>query len=578
MDATLTNLTGIRNFSSLTRNRSRQSIANLRRDADLIVNSPSTTEVDSANLQSQSQVGDARQTQFLTDSYTASGFNRQTRNQSLLMQPLQSEQHPARRGRRLKAAEPAQPKISSATELEKILGQVGQTNQSLQEEFKTLDRLLIGLQEQVDNFDADDQKDAFLDSTLVRIDSLIVNLERLLPRVGVRDQLVIELQDQFARYSHFSGQHTPSDQTTADLLSQAGDFQVEARRARDASVVQPAAIEGGVNSLAKTERLVNGEKVEIIPAIDASATTITLNHPPTGTGGFASSGVAYIGSERISYTDINSDNQLVGVTRGYGTHPSSHFASEAVVTEEYALTSSSGSSVNTAAQENRLAAIEEMRLLNREFGDYQVIDALITDISSYDPNQLPNQSKLLDNSVETRDKLIQRIELVDRLILELRDIPLTQPSATDPLKKEPVVTTALNLQHVLGDDSVLSYSDSLGARLSILDQQLNELDDITFPTEDDEALTFAGPTRHPYIDSSNRPQLGNPIGIRIAQDPHVSGAEFVQRRSGAHPFEIGSVQLGRGQGGLVIERRPLASESFQQFASNNTGLLTNNYT
>ena len=567
MSATLTNLTGIRNFSSLTRNRSRQSIANLRRDADLVVSSPSTTEADSTNLQSQTQVRNARQTQFLTDSYTASGFNRQTRHQSLLMDPLQSAQHPARRGRRLKAAEPAQPKISSATELEEILGQVGQTNQSLQEEFKTLDRLLIGLQEQVDNFDADDQKDAFLDSTLVRIDSLIVNLERLLPRVGVRDQLVIELQNQLAHYSHFSGQHTPSDATADDLLSQAGDFQVEARRARDAGVVQPATIEGGVNSLST--------------AIGASETTITLNHTPTGSGGFASSGVAYIGSgveqERISYAAI-SDNRLTGVTRGDGTRPSSHLASETVVTEEYALTSSSRSSVNTTAQENRLAVSEEMRLLNREFGDYQVIDALITDINAYDPDQVQNQSKLLDDTVETRDKLIQRIELVDRLILELRDIPLTQPTATDPLKKEPVVTTALNLQHVLGDDSVLSYSDSLGARLSILDQQLDELDGITFPTEDEEALAFAGPARHSSIDSSNRPQLGNPIGIRIAQNPHVSGAEFVQRRGGVHPFEIGSVRLGRGQGGLVIERRPLASESFQQFANTNTGLLTNNYT
>merc|ERR1711900_86676 len=96
MSATWGNLTGIRNFSSLTRNRSRRSIANLRRDADLVVNSPSTTEADSANLQAQAQVGDARQTQFLTDSYTASGFNRQTRNQSLLMRPLQPAQQPAR--------------------------------------------------------------------------------------------------------------------------------------------------------------------------------------------------------------------------------------------------------------------------------------------------------------------------------------------------------------------------------------------------------------------------------------------------------------------------------------------------
>ena len=179
------------------------------------------------------------------------------------------------------------------------------------------------------------------------------------------------------------------------------------------------------------------------------------------------------------------------MTRGDGTRPSSHLASETVVTEEYALTSSSRSSVNTTAQENRLAVSEEMRLLNREFGDYQVIDALITDINAYDPDQVQNQSKLLDDTVETRDKLIQRIELVDRLILELRDIPLTQPTATDPLKKEPVVTTALNLQHVFGDDSVLSYSDSLGARLSILDQQLDELDGITFPTEDEEALALS---------------------------------------------------------------------------------------
>jgi hypothetical protein len=133
MGATLTNLTGIRNFSSLTRNRSRQSIADLRRDADLAVSSPSTAEVDSANLQSQTQVGDARQTQFLTDSYTASGFNRQTRNQSLLMRPLQPAQHSARRGRRLKAAESAQPKISSATELEEVLADSDLLVQSDQE-------------------------------------------------------------------------------------------------------------------------------------------------------------------------------------------------------------------------------------------------------------------------------------------------------------------------------------------------------------------------------------------------------------------------------------------------------------
>ena len=53
----------------------------------------------------------------------------------------------------------------------------------------------------------------------------------------------------------------------------------------------------------------------------------------------------------------------------------------------------------------------------------------------------------------------------------------------------------------------------------------------------------------------------------------------MQRRGGVHPFQIGAMRLGGGRtGGMVIERQPLASEGFQQFAKNNTGLLTNNYT
>ena len=59
----------------------------------------------------------------------------------------------------------------------------------------------------------------------------------------------------------------------------------------------------------------------------------------------------------------------------------------------------------------------------------------------------------------------------------------------------------------------------------------------------------------------------------------MEGAEFMQRRGGVHPFQIGAMRLGGGRtGGMVIERQPLASEGFQQFAKNNTGLLTNNYT
>ena len=77
MDASLTNLTGIRNFSSLTRNRGRQSIANVRRETDLAVHQSGDTDTNATTLQSQSQVAGARQAQFSTDSYTASGFNRQ---------------------------------------------------------------------------------------------------------------------------------------------------------------------------------------------------------------------------------------------------------------------------------------------------------------------------------------------------------------------------------------------------------------------------------------------------------------------------------------------------------------------
>ncbi len=563
MDASLTNLTGVRNFSSLTRNRSRQSITNVRREADLAVNQPGERDTNSATLQSQSQVASARQTQFSTDSYTASGFNRQTRDQGLLIQPLSSGSQQARRGRRLKDANQPLSKISSAEELEGILKQIGQTNQDLQSEFETLDRLMVGLQDQLDNFDADDYKDAFLDSTLVRIDSLIVNLERLLPRVGVRDQLVMELQNQLARYSHFSGQQ-PSTTTINNQMAQSERFQLSADQAEDVGVLQPQTFTGETNSLASS--------------VDATSTTITLNYSPTD---FPTSGVAYLGNERISYAGKNNANkQLTGITRGYGTRPSSHSASEQVVTEQQALASSIGVTENKVARENRLAASEELRLLDREFGDYRHIDALITDIGNYDPNQPKNQSKLDDDTVESRDKLVLRIGLVDRLLLELRDIPLTEPTATDPLKKEPVVTTSLNLEHVLADDSVLTYSDSLGSRLGILDQQLEELSNITFPTEDETPVTFDGPARRYVIDSSNRVQLGNPIGIRITQESAVvEGAEFMQRRGGVHPFQIGAMRLGSGQqGGMVIERQPLATEGFQQFAKNNTGLLTNNYT
>ena len=563
MDASLTNLTGIRNFSSLTRNRGRQSITNVRRETDLAVHQSGDTDTNATTLQSQSQVAGARQAQFSTDSYTASGFNRQTRDQSLLVQPLSRDSQQGRRGRRLKDPDRPLPSISSAEELEGILKRIGETNKDLQSEFRTLDHLMVGLQEQLDNFDSDDYKDAFLDSTLVRIDSLIVNLERLLPRVGVRDQLVIELQNQLARYSQFSSKK-PSDTTIDSQLTQSEGFLLSADRAEQAGVVQPKTVIGGTNSLAL--------------AVDATSTTITLNHSPTE---FPNSGVAYIGNERISYTGKdNTNNQLTGVARGHGTRPSSHSASEQVMTEQQALTSSMAGTVNGASQENRMAASNELRLLDREFGDYRHIDALITDIGNYDPDQPKNQSKLDLDTLESRDKLVSRIGLVDRLLLELRDVPLTQPTPTDPLKKEPVVPTSLNLDHVLADDSILTYSESLGSRLGILDQQLEELSSITFPTAGEVPITFEGPDRRPAIDSSSRVQLGNPIGIRITQDSDiVEGAEFMQRRGGVHPFQIGAMRLGGGRtGGMVIERQPLASEGFQQFAKNNTGLLTNNYT
>jgi len=386
MDASLTNLTGIRNFSSLTRNRGRQSITNVRREADLAVHQSGDTDTNATTLQSQSQVAGARQAQFSTDSYTASGFNRQTRDQSLLVQPLSRDSQQGRRGRRLKDPDRPLPSISSAEELEGILKRIGETNKDLQSEFRTLDHLMVGLQEQLDNFDSDDYKDAFLDSTLVRIDSLIVNLERLLPRVGVRDQLVIELQNQLARYGQFSSKK-PSDTTIDSQLTQSEGFLLSADRAEQAGVVQPKTVIGGTNSLAL--------------AVDATSTTITLNHSPTE---FPNSGVAYIGNERISYTGKdNTNNQLTGVARGHGTRPSSHSASEQVMTEQQALTSSMAGTVNGASQENRMAASNELRLLDQEFGDYRQIDALITDIGNYDPDQPKNQSKLDLDTLESRE-------------------------------------------------------------------------------------------------------------------------------------------------------------------------------
>lgn len=220
-----------------------------------------------------------------------------------------------------------------------------------------------------------------------------------------------------------------------------------------------------------------------------------------------------------------------------------------------------------------------------EFGGHQlesvsteegnIIDTLIAELSSIDPEDPAFQSRLTDPSVKARNDLAIRLGLVNRLVLELRRLPM---SGTDLLRKEPVVSTQLNISNTINDDAIIRFNENLSARLELIAGQIGVLNAIPLPQEPEPTLTTTEPRLSGAIRTSSRTQRNLPIGVRVRSNPDASTADFSTPRNVITPFQLGTGRLASPIAGqLIIERQPLAaSGDFTIFAASNTDLLANN--
>ena len=212
MATNLTTLTSVRGLASVLRDRDHQWIKNLGRDPKLDVGPvEKVQESTSSATNSQARVTSALKTEFLTSSYTASSFSKTVRNDSLVTNSISTPRDSKGQGGRKLPTERKAPEISSVEDIERFLSEIATVDEDIREEFETLDTLFVELQKLIDNFDADNLKDSLLSSTRHRVDQLIVNLERILPTVGVQDQLITELQHQMASYSRTNGGDASSE-------------------------------------------------------------------------------------------------------------------------------------------------------------------------------------------------------------------------------------------------------------------------------------------------------------------------------------------------------------------------------
>lgn len=233
--------------------------------------------------------------------------------------------------------------------------------------------------------------------------------------------------------------------------------------------------------------------------------------------------------------------------------------------------------------QNRLASFSESgehQLDSVSFEEGNIIDSLIAEINSLETGDPRNQSHLTDPSVQARNKLVGRSNLLDRLILELRDIPLNVPNPLDPLKTEPVVTTRLNFSNTIDDDAITGFNESLNARLEFIGQQVETLNTIALPAKKDPTLTTTPPELSGAIRVSNQQHGHLPIGVRIRGNPNASQEDFFRpTRQIFPPFQVGTGRIGSPiSGRLIIQRQPFSGSGFEGFAAANLGLLTNNRT
>ena len=526
MATNLTTLTSVRGLASVLRDRDHQWITNLGRDPKLDVGSPEKLpESTSVVTSSQSRVTSALKTEFLTSAYTASSFSETIRNDSLVTNSIGIPRDGRGQGGRKLPAERKAPRISSAEDVERFLSEIAAVDEDIREEFETLDALFVELQELIDNFDADNLKDSLLDSTRHKIDQLIVNLERILPTVGVQDQLIVELQHQIASYSRNSGGDTSSesleDGSVIDsIISElntfdSDDYGPQTRLSED--------------SLTARDKL--GIRVELLHRL-----ILELRDFP-----FMKS-TATSGTDNIYAFSVNLPISV----------------------------DLPGTPITDLQNTSQVSSI--------------VIDPNGLNLTAYATGK--NTINVNLGSRKLTDRFETRVRLNGGIDLDAKSHGLSPTkslagefSGRDPaITTNPVTSTSLNLGQIIDDQAIRDFSDSLNARLDILRQQVEKLNAITLPEEPEPTRLTTEIRRSDSIFVSDLQHENVVLGIRIRQNPNASTEDFLEPRARFSPLQLGSVRLGSASSGrMIIEKRPFSESEFDRFAKDNTGLLTNRY-
>jgi len=470
-------------------------------------------------------VTSALKTEFLTSSYTASSFSETIRNDSLVTNSIGIPRDGRGQGGRKLPAERKAPRISSVEDVERFLSEIAAVDEDIREEFETLDALFVELQELIDNFDADNLKDSLLDSTRHKIDQLIVNLERILPTVGVQDQLIAELQHQITSYSRNSGGDTSSesleDGSVIDsIISElntfdSDDYGPQTRLSED--------------SLTARDKL--GIRVELLHRL-----ILELRDFP-----FMKS-TATSGTDNIYAFSVNLPISV----------------------------DLPGTPITDLQNTSRVSSI--------------VIDPNGLNLTAYATGK--NTINVNLGSRKLSDRFETRVRLNGGIDLDAKSHGLSPTkslagefSGRDPaITTNPVTSTSLNLGQIIDDQAIRDFSDSLNARLDVLRQQVEKLNAITLPEEPEPTRLTTEIRRSDSIFVSDLQHENVVLGIRIRQNPNASTEDFLEPRARFSPLQLGSVRLGSASSGrMIIEKRPFSESEFDRFAKDNTGLLTNRY-
>ena len=520
MATNLTTLTSVRGLASVLRDRDHQWIKNLGRDPKLDVGPvEKVQESTSSATNSQSRVTSALKTEFLTSSYTASSFSKTVRNDSLVTNSISTPRDSKGQGGRKLPTERKAPEISSVEDIERFLSEIATVDEDIREEFETLDTLFVELQKLIDNFDADNLKDSLLSSTRHRVDQLIVNLERILPTVGVQDQLITELQHQMASYSRTNGGDASSesledgsiiDSIISELNTfDSGDYGSKTRLSPD--------------SLTARDKL--GIRVDLLHRL-----ILELRDFPF----MKSSGAS--GTDNIYAISVNLPGTAITDLQDTSQVSSIVIDPNGLNLTAYAT---GKNTINVNLGSRKLTDLSETRV--RLNGNKDV------DTKSWGLSP----SKSLAGEFSGRDPAI----------------------TTDP-----ITSASLNLGRVIDDRAIQDFSESLNARLDVLRQQIEKLNAIALPKEPESTRLTTEIQRSDSIFVSDLQHENAVVGLRVRKNPNASTEDFLEPRARFSPLQLGSVRPGSASSGrMIIEKRPFSESEFDRFAKDNTGLLTNRY-